>query len=199
MRPRASAARCVELVEARDDEHLRLDAPGRRADAVAEAEHRDRRGVGRGDLQAFLAPDPARHHHGLGADVLEAVLLHLADRPLDRVFERPRTAQPVPVGVGQLREPLPRGGIRERGADEARGRVTVGIEPRGRGLRRCRRRAACARRPLRQRRGTGGGWGSWRRGPAGARGPRRARRGAATTLRGVQYAALPDHARRRRK
>ena len=52
------------------------------ADAVAEAEHRERLARGLDDLGALVAADPLGHHDLLGVDVLEAVALHLGDRPL---------------------------------------------------------------------------------------------------------------------
>ena len=71
----------VELVEAADDEEFGLDAVGRRADAVAEAEHRQRMPARRDDLQALGAAHPVRHLDRLEPHVLEAVAAHLARPP----------------------------------------------------------------------------------------------------------------------
>ena len=65
------------------------------------------------NLRALAAAHPLRHHHPLGVHVLEAVLVHLGDRPLDGAIERRRAAQPVADRVGQHRQAVPG----ERAAD----------------------------------------------------------------------------------
>ena len=62
------------------------------------------------DLDALLAAHPVRHLHRLGADVVEAVLLHLGHGPLDGVLERLRAAQAMAERVAEQREALPREG-----------------------------------------------------------------------------------------
>ena len=64
-------------------------------------------------LEALRSAHPTRHHDRLGAHVLQRVLLHLAECPLDRVFEGRGAAQPGTEGVGQLGEPPPREGVGE--------------------------------------------------------------------------------------
>ena len=83
-------------ITASDDEQLRFHTRGWRADAVAETEHDERLGNGAGDLEALASAQPVRHFHGFGVHVLEAVLLHLVDRPPDRRLEIRRSAQATP-------------------------------------------------------------------------------------------------------
>ena len=97
----------VELLEAANDQQLSLDALRRRADAAAETEQDESALTWRDDLEALLAAHPVRHFHRFLADVLQAVLLHLLDGPVDRIFERARSAQPVSERVAELRESLP--------------------------------------------------------------------------------------------
>ena len=125
----------VELVEGADDEHVGLDAVGGRADAVAEAEHRQRV-TDAGDVisSALLAAHPVRHLDRLGAHVLEAVLLHLGRRPRDGGVEAFGSAEAVAERVAEEREPLPREGTRCDSAISRARRLAVGVEP-ARGLR----------------------------------------------------------------
>ena len=87
---------------------------GRRADAVAEAEHHQRMPARRDDFEALGAAHPVRHLHRLGAHVLEAVLLISLDRPLDRGLEVGRAAEAMAEGVAELGEALPGGVGRPR-------------------------------------------------------------------------------------
>ena len=82
------------------------------------------------DLGALAAAHPSRHHHRFGAHVLEAVALHRLGGPGDRAFEILGSAQPVAVGVGQLRQAAPGEVVCGRRVDQAGARVAIGIEPR---------------------------------------------------------------------
>ncbi len=98
----------IELVERPHDQHLGFDTFGWRADAVAEAEHDEARSEGCRDFDAFLAANPVRNFHRFGPDVVEPILLHLGDRPLDRALQRLRTAEPMSERVSEEREAFPR-------------------------------------------------------------------------------------------
>ena len=83
----------------------------------------------RDDLRAFLTAHPVRHLDRFGAHVLQAVLLHLLDGPLDGVLERLRSAEPIAERVAEVGEPLPGGSTTQRLADETCRRFTIHIQP----------------------------------------------------------------------
>ena len=85
-----------------------------------------------------MAAHPVRHFYRLGADVVEAVVLHLRDRPVDGVLERLGSAQAMAEGVAEQREAFPGERTGERLGDQPGGAVAIGVEPAG-GLREWRR------------------------------------------------------------
>src|SRR4030095_16029202 len=113
----------VELLEAPHGENISLDACGRRTDAVAKTQHHERPCLWREYFSAFLATHPVRNFDRLGVNVLEAVLLHLSDRPLDRLLQRTGAAQSMTEGVAEQRQPVPREEAGARLAADARGRA----------------------------------------------------------------------------
>ena len=124
----------LELFEAVHDQNLCLHgARGRTwpgcADAVAKPEHDDRLSSRLDNLCALVAAYPFGDHHALGVHVLEAVPVHFGDRPLNRPIERRRPAETVPDRVGQHRQAIPGERASERFADQARGGLTVCVEP----------------------------------------------------------------------
>ena len=120
----------AQIVEAVDDDDLGLEAVRRRADRTAKTQDRQRMPRRADDLGALAAAHPARHHHRLGAHVLEAVALHRLGGPGDRAFEILGSAQPVAVRVGQLRQAAPGEVVGGRRVDQTGARVAIGIEPR---------------------------------------------------------------------
>ena len=112
-----------------DDHHFAAHALARRADAIAESEHGHRMAHRLDQIRGFRAADPFRHHHALGVHVLQTVFLHLGHRPFDRAIECRRAAEPVADRVGQDRQALPRERARHRFANEAAGRLAIGVEP----------------------------------------------------------------------
>src|SRR5207247_8265016 len=107
----------VQLLETVDDEEIRLDPLGRRRDASAQTEHHDRMSCRVDDLCALFSADPSGHGDDLSMHVLEAIVLHFLDGPLNRAIELRRAAQAVADRVGQLAESAPRAGVAERLAD----------------------------------------------------------------------------------
>ena len=61
---------------------------------------------------------PVRNHHRLRVHVLQTVLLHLRDDPVDRALETRRADRTIAVRVHQLGEPVPRGAVLQRAIDE---------------------------------------------------------------------------------
>jgi hypothetical protein len=118
-------AESFKLVEVADDDGLGRNPPGRRADAVAEAQHREPAARGLQKLKALLAPDPVGHHHLLGAHVVQPVAPHLRDRPGDGALQVLGPAQAVADAVGEPREPPVGHVARERRADDARRALAV--------------------------------------------------------------------------
>ena len=91
----------------------------------------DERMPRRADNLGALAPaNPSRHHHRLGAHVLEAVALHRVGGPRDGAFEILGSAQPVAVRVGQLRQAAPGEVVGGGRVNQSGARVAIGIEPR---------------------------------------------------------------------
>ena len=96
----------VELAETVDDQQFGFDAGGRRTDAVAEPQHRERMPSRRDDLQALGAANPMRHLDRIEPHV-EAVAAHFARRPLDGGVEVLGAAQAMAEGVAELCQPVP--------------------------------------------------------------------------------------------
>ena len=71
-----------EIVKPGDHQHVRSNAFGRRADAAAQAEHRQLAAAWRKQLDRLAATNPARHRNLLTPNVLEAVFFHLSETPV---------------------------------------------------------------------------------------------------------------------
>ena len=91
----------LQLIEARHHENRSGDAILRRADAASEPEHPKRCDARLNHLDRFRSADPARDHHRLAADLLEPILCHLGENPVDRRLEARRATQPVAERVHQ--------------------------------------------------------------------------------------------------
>ena len=126
-----------QLVERADDEHVGLDAFGRRADAAAEPEHPHRLPARLDEHELLLAPHPARHHHVLAVDVFEAVGLHLRQDPVDGLFEAGAAAEAVAERVAEVGQTVEAAAVFERGVDDRIGGPAVGFDGKrlGRGRR----------------------------------------------------------------
>jgi hypothetical protein len=119
----------IQLVEGMDHEHFSLDAVARRADAVPKPEHDHRVASRLDNLRALAAAHPLGHHHALGVHVLEAVLVHLRDRPLNCAIQRGCAAEPVPDAVRQYCQSIPGERAADRLSNQPRGRLAIRIEP----------------------------------------------------------------------
>src|SRR5262245_31431683 len=75
----------------------------------------------------FLAALPARDHRWLASHVLETILLHLGQHPIDGALEAIAAAETVAESLGEQREPLPRGAVGEGGVDDAIGSRAVAV------------------------------------------------------------------------
>src|SRR6185503_12492609 len=93
------------------------------------AEYRQRLRNRTGDLQTLPAAHPVRDLDRLGVHVLEAVLLHLRERPLNCRLEVGRSAEAVAEGVAEEREALPCEVRRDRLAHEPARGIAVRGEP----------------------------------------------------------------------
>mgnify|MGYP006197970927 CR=1 FL=1 len=78
--------------------------------------------------RGLAAAHPAGDHDGLPAHVIEVVLAHLGEDPVDGLLEALGAAEPVAEAVDQVGEAGPAGGIGEGGVDQA-----VGARERGGG------------------------------------------------------------------
>ena len=116
----------LEVLERGDHQHLRGDPVLGRADAAAQAQHRELGRARLHQLRRLGAPHPVRHHHRLAAHVLEAVGLHEVEDPVDGGLEAGRAAEPVAEGVHQPAEPAIGRAVGGGAADEAVGRDAVG-------------------------------------------------------------------------
>ena len=107
-----------------------LRAPPRRPGAD-EAKSKKRMAARTNDFEAFLATDPVGHLDRIEPDVLEAILSHLAGRPLQGRIQVLRTAESVPERVAEFGQPIPgkRGGTRF--IYDPAGRLAVGFQPSG--------------------------------------------------------------------
>ena len=121
---------CVELFEAAHDEHFRFDPVGRRSDTVTKAQHYERSLPRRSDFRALPSAHPVRHRDWFGVDILEAVLLHLRDRPLNGVFQSFGPAEAVAECIAHQRQPVPRERARQCVADNPGRDIAIGVDPR---------------------------------------------------------------------
>ena len=112
----------VQIREVVHHQNIGRDPARWGADAAAEAEHVERAAMRREQHRGFAAAHPVRHHHRLAVHVVEAVLLHLREDPVDRALETLRADGAIAEGVDELREPVPGGAVLERAIDELVGR-----------------------------------------------------------------------------
>ena len=97
-------------------QHLGGDSFGRRANAVAQSEHRQRGPARLQHLGRFRPAHPMRHHGLLGMDIVQAVLFHFLENPIQRRFQIGRAALARAESVTQPGQP-PISEIRISGGD----------------------------------------------------------------------------------
>jgi hypothetical protein len=119
----------AQIVEARHHDDVGFETACRRGHGAAQTEHDDRVPRRLDNLRALVAAHPARHHHALGTDVVEAVGLHGLDRPGNRAGQVLGPGRPRPVRIGQLGETLPREVILLCRGHEALGCTAVRVDP----------------------------------------------------------------------
>ena len=98
----------LEIVKPCDHQHVRRNAFGRRADAAAQAEHRQLAAAWRKQLDRLAATNPARDGNFLSPNVSEAVFFHLSETPVYGGLEIFRAGKAGPKRVthrGQARKP----------------------------------------------------------------------------------------------
>ncbi len=132
MRPRASALRRSSSAKLPTTSRSASMPSARRADAHAEAEHRDAVRARSDQVERLGAADPLRDLHGIGPHLVEPVRLHRRDRPRDGVFERLRAAESMAERVGQQREAIPRELVGRGRGDHARDRLAIRVDERRR-------------------------------------------------------------------
>ena len=116
-----------EFVEASHDHHWCGDSALGRGNGTAEPEHGEVRHARLHERGRLLAAHPVRHHRRLGVHVVEPVLLHFGDQPVDAAFERGRSRQAIARVVGKAREGVPRRALVSHcGRDHPLGRRLVG-------------------------------------------------------------------------
>ena len=69
------------------------------------------------------------HHHFFGAHIVEAVLLHFGEGPLDCSFESLRAAETMADGIGQYRQAAPGERVADRFTDEPGRGLPIRREP----------------------------------------------------------------------
>ncbi len=125
-------AAAFEFGEAADDEQVGLDAVARRADAHAEAEHRDAMGARRHQVERLGAADPLRDLHRVGPHLVEPVRFHRRHRPRDGVLEGLRAAEAMAERVGQQRQAIPRELVGCGRGNHPRDRLPIRVDKRRR-------------------------------------------------------------------
>ena len=115
-----------QVIEARDDEHVRGDSPARRAHAAPESEHRQVGGPRLHERRRFPPAHPVRHHRRLSAHLIEPIPLHFGEHPVDAPLEGRRAGEATAGVIGEACELVPGGGGVGKGAvDDAVGHCAI--------------------------------------------------------------------------
>jgi hypothetical protein len=96
-----------QVGKALDHQNFRRDAFGRRGDASPQTQHRQPARARHEHLRGLLAAHPMRHHDLFAVDVVQPVLFHLRQNPVDGRLEIGAAAEARPEGVAQPGQTLP--------------------------------------------------------------------------------------------
>src|SRR4029078_10082669 len=91
--PRRFCSTTRQLVEIIHYHYLGSDSTPGCSDASSESDHVERSLARAHESLRLFTAHPVRHHHRLSAHILESVLLHLGDYPVDRLFDTCSSSQ----------------------------------------------------------------------------------------------------------